>query len=109
MWDASYIMTNIDSIKYHILDMNRVMINMKISLILGLSLLTALGTSNAFAQMPALEEQQQQAPPTQQQQGEEQQPNLSFGKVKIPVSSGEQIILEVPLQDGNSYKLVPIK
>ena len=88
---------------------------MKISLILGLSLLTALGTSNAFAQMPALEEQQQeQIPPAAQQQqqtggGEEQQPNLSFGKVTIPVSSGEQIILEVPLQDGNSYKLVPIK
>ena len=93
------------------------MINTKLLSILGLGLLTVLvGTSNAFAQMPALEEQQQeqqQVPPSAQQQqqtgGGEEQPNLSFGKVTIPVSSGEQIILEVPLKDGNSYKLVPIK
>lgn len=34
---------------------------------------------------------------------------ISLGKATIPVSSGEQIIIDIPFKDGNTYKLVPIK
>lgn len=77
---------------------------MKISfVILGtITLLTTIGATNAYAQMPPPLE----STPSNESNTEE---NISFGKITIPISSGEQIILDVPAKDGNSYKLVPIK
>ena len=113
-------MTN--SIKYHIHINIMMMINIKLlSIVLATTMILTMGLgTNAFAQVPALETNEEkpslpvapvedQAPVKEEPAKEPEEPNTSFGKVTIPVSSGEQIILEIPLKDGNSYKLLPIK
>lgn len=59
-------------------------------------------STSAFAQVP---------PPLEKNDTDKSSttPALSLGKATIPVSSGEQIIIDIPLKDGNTYKLVPIK
>jgi hypothetical protein len=76
--------------------------------IVSIALVSATLLPNiAFAQVPPLESSTPGA--NESDKTTETTSAISIGKATIPVSSGEQIIIDIPLKDGGTYKLVPIK
>lgn len=95
------------------------MIRLLSTVVIATILFTVTTTNSVFAQVPALEnppnendkitEEKFTIKSEEPKEEKETIPNTSFGKITIPISSGEQIILEVPLKTNNTYQLLPIK